>query len=132
MSSWTVQEIYTTPYETMDWAAQRNNIAKVDLYTPHPFILDALFSCLSVYDQIVTPVLPVLRRKGMERAYELIVMDDENTSYQCLAPVNKPLNMLCRYIVEGPDSISHKLHKEKLRDFLWMGNEGLSAPALYF
>lgn len=28
-------ELYTTPYESINWDAQRNNCASIDLYAPH-------------------------------------------------------------------------------------------------
>lgn len=119
------QELYTQPYESIHWPAQRNNIAKVDLYTPHPFVLDAMFSTLSVYEDYVLPCFPYLRNKGLQKAYDLVVMDDENTSYSCLAPVNKPLNMICRFVMGDLEAVEK--HKEKFRDFLWVSREGMLA-----
>ena len=60
-------------------------MAAVDLYAPHPLVLDVLFSGLSVYEKYIVPVAPILRNRGLKKAYDLIVMDDENTSYQCVA-----------------------------------------------
>lgn len=34
------QELYTTPYDSIDWSAQRSNIAPGDIYTPHSKVLD--------------------------------------------------------------------------------------------
>ena len=28
-------ELYTRPYDSIDWDAQRNNCAQIDLYAPH-------------------------------------------------------------------------------------------------
>ena len=61
----------------------------------------------------------------MRRAYELIVKEDINTSYQCLGPVNKMLNYIVRWIVDGPASEAMARHREKLRDFVWMSADGL-------
>ena len=116
------KELYTQPYSSINWPAQRNNCAPIDLYTPHPPILDLLFSLLDKYDYVVPSYL---RRKGIEAAYAQMVYDDENTSYQALAPVNKPLNFICRWIRDGEGSDSVKLHREKFRDFLWLGREGM-------
>jgi len=80
---------------------------------------------LSIYDSYAIPVVPSIRKAGIQAAYKQVVYDDENTSYQGLAPVNKPLNFICRFAEEGPDSEAIKLHREKFRDFLWMGREGL-------
>lgn len=61
----------------------------------------------------------------MRRAYELIVKEDVNTSYQCLGPVNKMLNYIVRWMVDGPESEAMARHREKLRDFVWMSADGL-------
>jgi lanosterol synthase len=124
------QELYIEPYHSINWPRQRNNVATVDLYTPHPFILDVMFKALSTYEHYLLPYVPglsYLRKAGMKRAYDLVVMDDENTSYQDLAPVNKVLNIICRYAAEGRDSEAMRLHKAKIRDFLWMSPEGMMA-----
>lgn len=36
-------EIYVEDYESIQWSAQRNNIAAVDLYCPHTYIHDFVF-----------------------------------------------------------------------------------------
>ena len=58
-------------------------------------------------------VLPPLRHAGMARAYELVVLEDENTDYQTLGPVSKMFNLIVRAIVDGPDSDAYKQHKIK-------------------
>jgi len=55
----------------------------------------------------------------------MVCEEDVNTSYQDLGPVNKMMNLLCRAIVEGPESEAFKLHRLKRKDFMWMGPEGM-------
>lgn len=119
------QELYTEPYESINWVKARNHCAAIDLYTPHPPILDLLFKVVSVYDDYLVPCIQSVRNKGLDAAYAQMCYDDENTSYQALAPVNKPLNFICRFAREGPDSEAVRLHKEKFRDFMWLGRDGL-------
>ena len=38
------EELYTVPYASIDWPAQRNNIATGDIYTPHSRALNLIFS----------------------------------------------------------------------------------------
>lgn len=38
------EELYTQTYTSIDWPLQRNNIALVDLYTPHSKLMDTLNS----------------------------------------------------------------------------------------
>lgn len=67
-----------------------------------------------------------LRKAALARAFELVVLEDENTSYQALGPVNKMMNLVIRTIVDGPNSEAYEMHKLKRRDFLWIGPNGMS------
>lgn len=116
------QELYVQPYESINWPAQRGNIAQVDVFYPHTKTLKALMGLVGAYDNCH---IPPLRRAGIKRAYELLVLEDENTSYQCLGPVNKMLNYIARWDVEGHDSHAMRMHREKLKDFMWIGAEGM-------
>lgn len=119
-----LQELYTQDYYSIDWPAQRNNVCPADVYSPHTKILDVLNALLGVVDPCFLS-LPFIRNRSLARVYELVVMEDENTGYQTLGPVSKMMNQICRYVVDGPDSESWKLHKEKRHDFMWLGAEGM-------
>jgi lanosterol synthase len=69
--------------------------------------------------------VPALRQAALDRCYYLIVLEDENTSYQTLGPVSKMMNLIARYHRDGPDSESYKQHMEKRQDFMWLGAEGM-------
>jgi lanosterol synthase len=116
------QELYPEDYYSIDWPAQRNNVNKADEYAPHTRLLDTLNLALSTYESCA---FPPLRRAALARAYELIVMEDENTSYQTLAPVSKMFNLMARVCAEGRESAAWKLHAAKRADFMWMGAEGM-------
>ena len=44
-----LQEIYSQPYSSIDWPAQRNNVAPSDIYTPHTWLVDLAFGEIHVY-----------------------------------------------------------------------------------
>lgn len=117
------QELYVEPYTSINWPAQRNNVNKIDLFQPHSAIMDALNAIL--YYGYESCAIPPLRQAALRKAYEHIVHEDENTSYQGLAPINKAFNQLCRLDAEGADSEAVKKHVEKTDDFLWLGPDGL-------
>ncbi|KAF8343480.1 terpenoid cyclases/protein prenyltransferase alpha-alpha toroid [Amanita rubescens] len=116
------QELYTEDFYKIYWPDQRNNISKADLYAPHSALYDALNVVLASYEHCA---LPPLRRMGIAKAYDLICREDENTSYQTLAPVSKMFNLVARAHAEGPDSDAWKMHEIKRQDFMWIGNEGM-------
>ncbi|KAL6304502.1 terpenoid cyclases/protein prenyltransferase alpha-alpha toroid [Sparassis latifolia] len=116
------QELYPQDYYSIDWPAQRNNVAKVDLYSPHSRVFDLLYGILNVYESCA---IPPVRRAALDRCYDLIVQEDENTGYQTLGPVSKMMNLIVRALVDGPQSDAFKLHMEKRQDFMWIGAEGM-------
>lgn len=116
------EEIYIQPYDSIDFSQHRNDISELDIYCPHHPILNGLNEILSVYEKCP---FPPLRKAGIEAAYKLIVMEDENTGYQTIGPVSKMFNMLARWHHDGPDSDAFKQHCAKIEDFLWMSEDGL-------
>ncbi|KAJ2919534.1 hypothetical protein MD484_g877, partial [Candolleomyces efflorescens] len=116
------EELYPEDYYKIHWPSQRNHIAAIDLYSPHTKLYDFLSDILSLYENCS---LPPLRKLAVERAYQLIIWEDENTSYQDLAPVNKMFNLVARFSRDGIESESWRLHEVKRRDFMWMGAEGM-------
>ncbi|WRT67730.1 uncharacterized protein IL334_004702 [Kwoniella shivajii] len=123
------QELYTQPYESIKWSAQRSNINPIDIYCPHHPVLDFAHGVLAYYEAL--PNIPILssslplRKLANKRAYDLLSMEDENTGYQTIGPVSKVFNMVCRYAKEGPDSIAFKSHLSRVDDFLWLSKDGL-------
>ena len=99
--------MYTQDYYSIDWPAQRNQIAEVDLYAPHTKLFDFLYSILRTYEPCA---IQTLRRAAMDAAYKLIVQEDENTGYQTLGPVSKMMNLIVRAHVEGsPEAVEAML-----------------------
>lgn len=123
------QELYTQPYSSIRWAAQQTNVNPIDIYCPHSRVLDAVHAVAHIYEHL--PRLPILsslvplRQRALERAYQLIIYEDENTGYQTIGPVSKAFNMVARFAWDGRDSESFRQHRIKVENFLWMGREGL-------
>ncbi|KAG0149788.1 hypothetical protein CROQUDRAFT_653055 [Cronartium quercuum f. sp. fusiforme G11] len=113
------QELYVQPFESIEWFKCRNLVAKEDLYSPHHPVADALFRVLGLWERVCPKSI---RHAGISRVHELCKMEDENTNYQALAPVNKVLNMIISWDQDGRDSEIFKLHEKSLHQFLWMTN----------
>lgn len=77
---------------------------------------------LGAYEQCS---IPPLRKTALERAYKLIVYEDENTGYQTIGPVSKMFNLVARAHAEGPESHAYKMHEIKRQDFMWLGGDGM-------
>jgi lanosterol synthase len=118
------QELYVQPYELIDFAAHRNSISAVDNYHPKSWVLNFINVLL------VLIWIPLLRTASLAKRAEawvwrLVQYEDDNTDYAGLGPVNAPMNTLCCYIEEGPDSHSFQRHLDRLNDYMWMKNEGM-------
>ncbi|KAF7361692.1 Terpene cyclase/mutase family member [Mycena venus] len=116
------KEIYVTPYNSIDWPAQCNNIAPGDIYVPHSRLLNFINL---VFRTLETCPFPPLQRRALDYAYKLICMEDENTNFQDLAPVSKMMNMICRMHAEGRDSEAVARHVAKRGDSMWLSPDGM-------
>ena len=118
------QELFTTPHEEIKWARHRNAISDMDNYNPKSWVLNLINYFL------VLLYIPFLRafwlvRRAEQWTWNLIQMEDANSDYADLAPVNAPMNLLCCFIEEGPDAVSVKRHRERVLDFLWLSEGGM-------
>ncbi|KAI7944087.1 hypothetical protein MJO28_011615 [Puccinia striiformis f. sp. tritici] len=120
------EELYTQPYDSINWPSCRNLIAKEDLYSPRHPIANGLFWILGYWEKICPSPI---RNMGLNRAHELCKMEDENTDFNDLAPVNKMLNLIVCWDRYGPESKEFQKHQLKLKNFLWMNKDGMGVSA---
>uniref|UniRef100_A0ACD5ZKF6 Uncharacterized protein n=1 Tax=Avena sativa TaxID=4498 RepID=A0ACD5ZKF6_AVESA len=120
------KELYNVPYDEIDWDKARNGCAKEDLYYPHSPLQDMVWATLKKIGEPVLMHWPgsKLREKALDIVMKHIEYEDETTQYICIAPMNKMLNMICRW-VEDPNSGAFKLHIERVYDFLWVAEDGM-------
>ncbi|XP_075502123.1 cycloartenol synthase-like isoform X1 [Primulina tabacum] len=120
------KELFTQDYHQINWDSTRNQCAKEDLYFPHPLFQDIIWKSLN---EIAEPLLmhwpfSKIRQRALSTVIENIHYEDENTNYLCIGPVNKVLNMLCCW-VDDPNSKSAKFHLSRIKDYLWMAEDGM-------
>jgi lanosterol synthase len=120
------QELFTEPYETIDFASHRNSISAADNYHPKTWILN-LINFLLVWIWIPLLRTSSLTSRAEAWVWRLIQYEDANTDWADLAPVNAPMNTLACFIKEGPESFSFQRHLYRLEDYLWMNHEGMLA-----
>jgi lanosterol synthase len=117
-------ELYTQPYETINFAAHRNSIAPEDNYYPKTWLL-TLVNWILVFVWIPYIRWSSLIKRAEDWVLELMRMEDENTDYAGLAPVSNPMNFVACYIHDGEGSYSVRAHREALHEYLWMKDEGM-------
>ncbi|XP_052179349.1 beta-amyrin synthase 1-like isoform X2 [Diospyros lotus] len=120
------QELYTQPYQEIDWNTARHSCLKEDLYCPHPFVQDLLWDG---FYHIVEPMLKrwpfsKLRHKALQNAIKHIHYEDENSRYITIGCIPKVLNMMACW-AEDPTSEAFKYHLARVPDYLWVAEDGM-------
>uniref|UniRef100_A0A8C3Y6M4 Terpene cyclase/mutase family member n=1 Tax=Catharus ustulatus TaxID=91951 RepID=A0A8C3Y6M4_CATUS len=116
------QELYVQDYASIDWPAQRNNVATCDVYTPHSWLLGAAYAIMNVYEAHHSTHL---RQRAVTELYDHIKADDRFTKCISIGPISKTINMLVRWFVEGKDSSAFQEHVSRIPDYLWLGLDGM-------
>ncbi|XP_003798191.1 lanosterol synthase isoform X1 [Otolemur garnettii] len=116
------QELYVEDFTSIDWPAQRNNVSPDELYTPHSWLLRALYVLLNLYEQHHSTRL---RQWATRKLYEHIMADDRFTKSISIGPISKTINMLVRWYVDGPASAAFQEHVSRIPDYLWLGLDGM-------
>ncbi|XP_056390516.1 lanosterol synthase [Hyla sarda] len=116
------QELYVQEYSSINWPAQRNNVAACDMYTPHSMLLNFAYVLLNIYE---TYHIPALRRRAVHELYDHVTADDRFTKCISIGPISKVINMLVRWHVDGPESSSFREHVDCIPDYLWLGLDGM-------
>ncbi|XP_022083175.1 lanosterol synthase-like [Acanthaster planci] len=116
------KELYIQDYNTINWPAQRDNIAKIDLYTPHSWLYNLAFGFLDVYEPYHSTYF---RQMALDECLDHIRADDQFTKCISIGPISKVINMLVRWLTDGPDSQVFKQHVERIPDYLWIGLDGM-------
>jgi lanosterol synthase len=118
------KELFVEPWGEIDWAGNRNMISDVDNYYPKSWLLrTAFWLVVNVWNPYLRT--DAIKEKAEAWASELIDMEDANTDYAALAPVNSPMNTIACYIRDGPGAYSVRRHLERLEDHLWVKEEGM-------
>ncbi|KAI8899186.1 terpenoid cyclases/protein prenyltransferase alpha-alpha toroid [Globomyces pollinis-pini] len=115
-------ELYVTPYDEINWPNQKDNVAEVDNFSPTSSLMNFLNGILNVYEKLPNGII---RQKALDEALRQIRYEDSNTDFLDIGPVNKAMNMLIVWIVDGPESETFAKHVSRIPDFMWMSNEGM-------
>ncbi|KAI1360132.1 terpenoid cyclases/protein prenyltransferase alpha-alpha toroid [Xylaria arbuscula] len=116
-------ELFVDDWDSIDWAGHRNTICPADNYHPKSWVLNTANWALVKVWPWVRPNF--LKNRANDWVSKLIDMEDANTDYADLAPVNAALNTVVCYIRDGPDAYSTRRHIERLEDAMWINAEGM-------
>lgn len=118
------KELYVHAYASIPFARHRNSISPRDNYHPKTALLNTInWVLFNIYQPLIRP--ESLKQRAEDYAYHLIQLEDENTDFANLGPVNAPMNTIACYIREGAGSFPVRRHLDRLHDFLWLKDEGM-------
>ncbi|KAM7505958.1 hypothetical protein LguiB_004862 [Lonicera macranthoides] len=126
-------ELYTQPYENIDWAKTRYKIAEEDIYTPHSLIQDVIWEALYYIGEPLLNCWPFskLREKALLKVMNHIHYEDENSRYLTIACVQKVFHMMACWVEEqNSNSSAYKRHLARLPDYLWVAEDGMKVQSL--
>lgn len=115
------KELYTTPYEEIDFAAHLENVAPCDSYVPTSRFLGVLNRFMHWYSR---RPLPGWRRRSLDWVIEQIDYEDRTTGMVNIGPVNAVLNTLVHHFRE-PGGTLFREHFDALSVYLQRGEGGV-------
>ena len=119
-------ELYSAPYERVDWYAIRNTCADIDLYAPHTWLTEAAFAAFRAAERWAPSWLRRrARAAGLRFALEYCEAEDVATNFIDIGPVIKVVNMLVAAMAHGRDSPELARHVARLDDYLWVAEDGM-------
>ncbi|HMV65468.1 MAG TPA: terpene cyclase/mutase family protein [Myxococcota bacterium] len=107
-------ELYTQPYDTIDWAGSRDVIAATDNYAPRSPALRKVDRAMAAFEAVCPRWL---RRRALAEVLDHIRYEDDESDSICIGPVNKALNLLVWHFVE-PGGERVRKHLVRLDDYV--------------
>jgi len=117
------QELFVEEHATINWGSHRNSIYEKDNYHKKSPILLFVFWIFATVWPYLQPAF--LKKRAEDWVWKQVQMEDKNTDYSNLGPVNATMNFLLCFIKEGPDAYSVRRHRERMHDFTWVKDEGM-------
>jgi lanosterol synthase len=93
-------ELYTRPYDGIDFFAHRHDLAKSDLYVRPGAELRLAWDALHQLEKVAPAAI---RKRALDHALSRIRYELRETRYQCISPVNGLLNVLALFAHDPRD-----------------------------
>jgi lanosterol synthase len=113
------RELYQVPYETIDFARHRHDLAATDLYVRPGAALCRAGDLLALYERC--PIRP-LRRRALRHGFERVLYEQRTSRYQALSPVSGLLNCLV-LLAHDPNHPDLRPSLEGLESWKWEDEE---------
>ncbi|XP_059665419.1 dammarenediol II synthase-like [Cornus florida] len=119
-------ELYSHPYDQIDWNKTRHNCCKEDLYYPHTFIQDLTWNTLHYFTEPIIKKWPFskIRERALGKAIKYMRYAAEGSRYITIGCIEKCLQMMAWY-AHDPNCDEFKYHLARVPDFLWLAEDGM-------
>jgi lanosterol synthase len=119
------EELYLEPYSVINFSQHRGTIAPTDIKRPMSQIMSVMNRVLRLWESYVRPTwIHELANKAVR---DLVRREDDNTSYNCIAPVSKAFHMAVVHFADGDDRTAVSLHKEKITTYISQIADGMTS-----
>ncbi|OBT81831.1 hypothetical protein VE02_09348 [Pseudogymnoascus sp. 03VT05] len=119
------EEIYVLPYSSIDFVANSSTVAATDLKRPYTPLVRVMSTVMRAWEIYLRPSW--LHNQANAAVRDLIRREDENTSYNDLAPVNKAFHTVVTHFADGGDRTAVRRHWAKLTTYLWQSRDGMTS-----
>ncbi len=116
------EEIFTLPYEQINWKKARNQCSEKDLKYPKTKLYKFVYSLVNRYEQ---KPLKWLRKKADDFMLSYIDAEDAQTNYVNIGPVNQVINSVAVWHAYGKNSEQFQKHVARWKDYLWVAEDGM-------
>jgi lanosterol synthase len=94
------EELFDEPFESIDFAAHRFELAPTDTFDPPHPVLKGVYRLCAAYDRLN---IMALRKRALDFALDQIVSHQRESRYAAISPVNGLLNTLALYHAGHPE-----------------------------
>lgn len=115
------EELYTEPYESINWKKARNQACEIDIFNPVSKWYKALCKITNGYEKIYSKSF---RKNALKYVADYIDHEDIHTRYINIGPVNQAINSICVWHKHGKDSFEFQEHVKRWQDYLWIAEDG--------
>ncbi|CAB9530108.1 Cycloartenol Synthase [Seminavis robusta] len=124
------KELYVEQdYDTIPWSSTRHWVAPMDNYSPIPPLMKFIQNVLACYENwaVFQPFKNFVRRYANDFCADYMAVEDLQTNYIDIGPVNKVLNMLSAFEVADSDLQNQHVmnHMLRVQDYLWIADDGM-------
>jgi squalene/oxidosqualene cyclase-like protein len=101
------RELYREPYDAIDFACHRHDLAATDLYVAPSRGLRAAWNAMALFERLTQKLAPLraFRHRALDRCLHRIRFEQEASCFQGLSPVNGILNTIALYANDPHDPL---------------------------